>query len=235
MRDKDNISIADVLFDTRRTVGAPSVLVKRSQIAAEIRRLATDPERSGTPARIINNAKVLSVDITRTSVSTDDGRTFSGDILIGADGINSVIRSAMLGSTSNLNSTLSGEQKLPEAEAQGRKGGSRPSGLVAYVTSVPREVIASDADLAFQADVENSAGLTTYYGSAGRGAKDRVLLYPINKTHFQAVGYYPETSWVADFEASRSSILKGRASSRIVEDFKGLHPSVRKLFRYAMS
>jgi salicylate hydroxylase len=226
LRDKDNVSIADVPFDTRKTVGAPSVLVKRSEIAAEIRRLATDPERSGTPARIINNARVVNVDIIRTSLVTDDGRTFTGDILVGADGINSVIRSAMLASTS----TLGGEQKLSE----GPKGGSRPSGLVAYVTSVPREVIASDTDLAFQADVESAAGLTTYYGSAGRGAKERVLVYPINKTQFQVVGYSPEEPWVADFETSRSSILKNRASSRIAEDFKEFHPSVRKLFRYAL-
>src|ERR1700733_1716227 len=118
-RDKDNVVLADVPFDTRKTVGAPSVFVKRSEIAAEIRRLATDPDRSGTPARIINNAKVSKVDIDKASATTDDGRTFTGDILIGADGINSFIRSAMLEAAS----ASGGEQTVSE----GQKGSPRPS------------------------------------------------------------------------------------------------------------
>lgn len=226
-RDKDNVSIADSPFDTRKTVGAPSVLLKRSEIVAEIRRLATDPNRSGSPARIINDAKVSGVDINKASVTTDDGRTFIGDILIGADGINSLIRSAMLEAAP----ASGGEQTVSE----GPKGRPRPSGLVAYVTSVPHEVIASDADLAFQADVDTAAGLTVYYGAAGRGAKERILVYPINKTHFQIVGYSPEAPWIADFEASKSSILKNQSSSRAAEDFKDFHPSVYKLFRCASS
>lgn len=224
-RDTNNVSIADVPFDTRKTVGAPSILVKRSEIVAEIRRLATDPGRSGTPARIINNARVSNVDVTgpTPSVTIDDGRIFTGDILIGADGINSVVRSAMRKSVLDLE-----EKQLPVSK--GLNGGWRPSGLVAYVTHVPREVIASDADLAFQADVENSAGITVYY--VKRGAKKRVLVYPINKSHFQVVGFSSETPWIADFEASRSSILKSREASRIVEDFKEFHPCIRNLFKY---
>lgn len=223
IRDKDNVSIADLLFDTRKTVGAPSVLTKRSAIAADILRLATDDSFPGSPVRIVRGARVASVDVSNATVKTDDGRSFTGDILIGADGINSVVRSAVQQHKSASGTLAASDPQLP-----------RPSGVIAYVSSVPREVLTSDPDLSFQADIENAAGLTTYYGSGGLGAKSRVLVYPINGTHFQVVGYSPEAPWIDKFEATKTSILKGIPSERVVQDFTDFHPSVQKLFTYAL-
>src|ERR1700712_3459297 len=95
LRSKDNISIADVQFDTRKTVGAPSIFTKRSQIVAEIRRLATDPSRPGTPTRVIVDAKVIKIDISTLTVQTADGNSYTGDIIVGADGINSIVRTSI--------------------------------------------------------------------------------------------------------------------------------------------
>lgn len=225
IRDQHNSSIADLLFDTRKTVGAPSVLTKRSAIAVEISRLATEESRPGTPTRIVRGVKVVSVDIAHTTVNADDGRSFSADIIIGADGINSIVRPAIRQFKSSLNtpvlSAADADQWLP-----------RYSGVVAYVSSVPREIVTSYPDLAFQADVENAAGLTTYYGSGGLGSKIRVLVYPINDTHFQVVGYFPEEAWTSEFSATKSSIIKGIPCERVVHDFEDFHPSVHKLIRY---
>lgn len=212
IRDANNASMADMVFDTRKTVGAPSLFAKRSALAVDITRLATDPSLPGTPVTIVRGPKITSIDVAQGTATAVDGTTYSADIIVGADGINSIVRAS-------IETALSTPAQRP-----------RPSGVLAYVCSVPREVIASDPDTEFQADIENAAGLTTYYGTGGRNSRERVMVYPINSTHFQVVGYYPEDAWTDEFDKSATSIIKGVPSSRAVEDFEDFHPSVGKLF-----
>ncbi|KAF8309336.1 FAD/NAD(P)-binding domain-containing protein [Clavulina sp. PMI_390] len=221
LRDKDNKSIADVMFDTRRTVGAPSIFAKRSALAAEITRLATDPSLPGTPTSIIRGARVVGVDVSKAEVVMSDGQKYSGDVLIGADGINSLVRTAVIEHHRAAGSSFASgpEDWQPRA-----------SGVIAYVSAVPREVFDADPDLQFQAEIDNSAGLTTSYGAAGMGSKTRVLIYPISKTHFQVVGYHPEEAWADEFNKTKSSIIKSVSTERAVEDFTDFHPSIKKLF-----
>lgn len=219
IRDENNASVAEVVFDARKMFGAPSILVKRSALAVELTRLSTDPSLPGTPATIVRGRKVTHIDVVKGTATLADGTTFTADVIVGADGINSIVRAAI-------------QSAQPALTAESASVSPRPSSLLAYVCSVPREMIAADPDLAFQADVESAAGLTTYVGPGGRDVAPRVGVYPINATHFQVVGYFPETTWTETFDKSMSSIIRDVPSARAVEDFKDFHPSIGRLFRY---
>ncbi|KXS15020.1 FAD/NAD(P)-binding domain-containing protein [Gonapodya prolifera JEL478] len=59
--------------------------------------LSSPVQNPGPPLKIYTNTKVSSVDCENGSVKTTDGRFFSGDVLIGADGVRSVVKVAVTG------------------------------------------------------------------------------------------------------------------------------------------
>jgi len=196
------------------------VLARRSRLQAELHRFATDPSRPGNPARIITDVKIKSVDPIAGVVVTETGEIYNGDLVVGADGINSSVRAAVLAQSSETGSVV------------GVSEGSTAvlTGLVGYMSVVPADIISSDPDLAFQAGVGVN-GLCAW--KAPPESKLRVLCYPCdNKKYFQVFAYAPETPWVDEFEKNRSAILRNVPTEQALKDFEGFHPSVRKLLRY---
>jgi salicylate hydroxylase len=223
-RNQANESVKDFVFDTRATFGAPSVLTRRSRLQAELYRFATDPSRPGNPARIITEVKIKSIDPIAGIVVTETGETYGGDLVVGADGINSSVRAAVLGQSSSQDGTGS------FISVSGGTAAVR-TGLVAYLSVVPAETVTSDPDLAFLA-VEGVNGLCAWKGS--EESKLRVLCYPCdNRKYFQVVAYAPESPWVDEFEKSRSAIIRNGPAERVLKDFEGFHPSVRKMLSHS--
>lgn len=211
-RSKDNEVLREMEFDTRKRFGAPSIFARRSRVQAELHRFATDPSRPGKPAKIITNVKIKSLDPIAGIVVTDSGAEMHGDLIIGADGINSSIRAAVLA-----RSKTSVSEGTPDV----------PTGFVGYVTNVPADVIASDPDLQFQA-VHGVAGICVWTGSPD--SQRKVLCYPCdNKTYFQVFAYAPETPWVEEFEKNRSTIVNDVPKERLLQEFQDFHPSVQKI------
>lgn len=200
-------------FDTRKTFGTPSIFARRSRIQAELHRLATDPSRPGKPVNIITDVKITSLDPIAGIAVTDSGETFTGDLIIGADGINSSIRAAVIAHAKT--SVSEGTDDVP-------------TGLVGYVTHAAADVIASDPNLAFQATADGIAGICGWSGPPDSQLK--VLCYPCdNKKYFQVLAYAPETHWVEEFEKNHSNIVNNVPKERLLQEFQDFHPSIQKI------
>ncbi|KAJ7096820.1 FAD/NAD(P)-binding domain-containing protein [Mycena epipterygia] len=77
--------------------GMPWVMVHRVDLHNELRRLALEDEGEGPPARLYLDSRVVSCDIDACSITFEDGTIRAADLIIGADGIRSIIRSFVLG------------------------------------------------------------------------------------------------------------------------------------------
>jgi salicylate hydroxylase len=220
---KDNDNIKEAVFDTRPIFGVPSIFARRSRLHAELYRFATDPSRTGKPARVLTEVNIKSVDPSAGVVVSDTGETHVGDLIIGADGINSAVRGAVLAHSSIPNTETGSVIGISEGTA------AVPTGLAGYASVVPAVVIASDPELAFQA-VDGVAGICHWEEPGER--KLRVLCYPCdNKEYFQVFAYIPETLWVEEFEKNKTSIIRGIPAERVLKDFESFHPVVKKLLR----
>lgn len=218
-RTAQNEEIVTADFDTRKTFGAPSVLTRRSHLQGELYRLATSSELEGQPATILECVKIEIVDADTGTVKTSEGQAFYGELLIGADGINSVVRAAVLSS-------------------DGRSEGEAPAkthDLLAYMAQIPVSVLNSFPSLGYFADPGNSAGLVNFSSPRGPGDKCRMLAYHISPREFQLVGYTSEDEFASRFDQFGTSIIKGIPASRAKQAFSEFAPALSDLFDHHSS
>ncbi|KAJ7081584.1 hypothetical protein B0H15DRAFT_994722 [Mycena belliarum] len=213
--DVDGKIIRETLAESLARFGTTTIFTRRSRLHAELYGLATGVHRPGKPARIIEEVQISSVDVAGGTIATASGETFRGDLIIGADGINSAVRAAVLSTTSGSVDVASGAAAVP-------------SGLAAYLCTVPNATLRDDPVLAFQTG-ENS-GMAAFTGDDPR---KRVLVFPADPENFQIVAYHPEDDWVEHFMQSGSSIIKAIPVERAVRDFMDFHPSIRKMIASA--
>ncbi|KAF7972526.1 hypothetical protein HWV62_17820 [Athelia sp. TMB] len=203
---KDNSSIASALFDTEAKFGAPTVFARRARLQSELYRLATDSSRPGIPARILSGVIISTINPDTGVLSTTTGETFSADLIVGADGLNSLVRRIV----------------APDAHVL-------PTGLIAYITSVPAAAIKADPAVAFQT-APGACGMAVWE----EGSR-RLCCYPCDHgedQYFQVVAYAPEGNWSEEFEKTGGGIIQGVPFERMVEDFSDFHPSVLAMVRY---
>lgn len=213
-RTAQNEEIMTAEFDTRKTFGAPSVLTKRSHLQGELYRLATSAELEGDPTKIIEGVKVQRVDANTGTVYTSDGESYTGDLLIGADGINSVARSAVLSSSGQ------SDKEAPAATHD----------LLAYMAQIPISALNSYPSLSFFTDSETSAGLVNFQSPNGPGDKRRILAYHTSPRELQLVGYSTEDEFAAQFNQLGTSIMKGIPASRAKEAFQDFATDLTDLY-----
>lgn len=218
-RTAQNEEIVTVEFDTRKTFGVPSVLTRRSHLQGELYRLTTSDELEGQPATIMEGVKIESVDADTGTVKASDGRSFSGDLLIGADGINSVVRAAVL--------SFDGRS---EGEAPAKK-----HDLLAYMAQIPVSALPSFPSLGFFADPGTSAGLVNFSSPKGPGDKRRILAYHTSPRELQLVGYASEDEFAAQFDRLGTSIIKSIPASRAKKAFPDFDSALTDLFDHHRS
>lgn len=103
-----------------------------------------------------------------------------------------------------------------------------PSGLAAYLCTVPNAVLRDDPVLAFQTG--EKSGMAAFHGA---DPKKRVLVFPADAENFQIVAYHSEDRWVERFTQGGSSIIKDVPAERAVQDFLEFHPSIQKMLASA--
>ncbi|KAF7357416.1 FAD/NAD(P)-binding domain-containing protein [Mycena sanguinolenta] len=211
----DGKLVRETLAESLARFGTTTIFTRRSRLHAELHGLATKDHRPGKPARIIENVKITAVDVDQGVITTEGGDTYSGDLIIGADGINSAVRGAVL-------STRSGSVDIVNGTA------AVPSGLAAYLCTVPNAVLTDDPVLAFQTG--EKSGMAAFHGSDPR---KRILVFPADPENFQIVAYHPEDRWVEKFTQSGRSIIDSVPAERAVEDFLDFHPSIQKMLANA--
>src|SRR5207244_4045159 len=57
----------------------------------------TDPDGEGLPAQLFTSSRVVSVDPETASVTLENGQSYQGDLILGADGVHSVTRKVVAG------------------------------------------------------------------------------------------------------------------------------------------
>jgi salicylate hydroxylase len=145
LRSHNNDEIKTIHFDTRKEFGgAPSILIRRANLQSELLQFATSPDFPGEPAEVIRGAQVTHVDALEGKVWTEDGRCFEGDFIVGADGINSTIRAAVL------------DDEVPSNRI-------KLHNLLCFITRVPIETVQADKTLKYLANPSSEAGLVTFY------------------------------------------------------------------------
>ncbi|RYP53308.1 hypothetical protein DL768_001665 [Monosporascus sp. mg162] len=198
VRNNKGEELRTVHFDTRaRFGGAPSVLVKRAKLQQELMRFATSSEFPGSPAEIVRNAKVTQVDAQAGTATTEDGRVFQGDLIIGADGLNSAVRSAVF---------------------EG-KGTPRSHNLLAFITRLPIDDLKSDPHFAYLTeDPASRAGLSSAYTAAGPQSNKRIIAYHTSPRDLQVLGYTSEKEFADMFDSLNTGIIKDIPASRMAKD-----------------
>ncbi|KAF7349934.1 FAD/NAD(P)-binding domain-containing protein [Mycena venus] len=76
-----------------------SVVCHRSDLHDELNRLATGESGGGPPVQLLLNSKVATCDADAGIVTLANGEVVHADIVIGADGIHSIVRTSVLGHT----------------------------------------------------------------------------------------------------------------------------------------
>jgi salicylate hydroxylase len=77
--------------------GADRVLYHRQDLHTALKTAATSPDLPGRPVEIRTASRVTACDPDEGTVTLDGGETLDADIVIGADGIHSVVREAVVG------------------------------------------------------------------------------------------------------------------------------------------
>ncbi|KAK6208079.1 hypothetical protein LQW54_007125 [Pestalotiopsis sp. IQ-011] len=205
-RNHKNEEIRTIHFDTRsRFGGAPSILAKRAKIQAELARFATSNDFPGHPADIVQGARVKEVDADNGKVTLEDGSVFEGDLIVGADGISSIVRSAI----------FSDESTPPAPQTHD---------LLLFMTKVSLDAVRGDPELAFLSEPTKQAGLTTCYPPSGPESKNRMLMYHVSPRELQVLGYTTEKEFRQQFDSSKSSIIRNVPTSRVVDEFSADFP-----------
>jgi 2-polyprenyl-6-methoxyphenol hydroxylase-like FAD-dependent oxidoreductase len=62
-----------------------------------LKKAATESEGEGKPAKLLTSSRVVSVDPETATVTLENGSTFQGDFILGADGVHSVTRKVVAG------------------------------------------------------------------------------------------------------------------------------------------
>ncbi|EEU37555.1 uncharacterized protein NECHADRAFT_53442 [Fusarium vanettenii 77-13-4] len=94
--DADGKCVRELAFETSQ-FGADRILYHRQDLQAALGDAATSEHLPGKPADIRTASQVVSVDCEEGIITLESGEEIHGDVIIGADGIHSVVRTAVLG------------------------------------------------------------------------------------------------------------------------------------------
>lgn len=91
--------ISEAYFgDAGQRYGAPHQAMHRQDLHGELLRLALLEDNSQGSVEIHQGVQITKFDVQKATIELDSGKIFSGDLLIGADGLHSDVQAAAIGS-----------------------------------------------------------------------------------------------------------------------------------------
>ncbi|KAL1891090.1 hypothetical protein Sste5346_007916 [Sporothrix stenoceras] len=181
----------------------PWVLSHRVSLHNELKRVATSEEGKGTPAVLKVASRVASVDPEMATVTLEDGTIYTGDLVLGADGVSSVTRRC-----------ISGDTIKPFG-----------SGSSAFRFLIPRETVLNNPSTAHLATSPQLDGVMTLWYGRDR----RLVMYPcVNNTMLNFVAIHPSATSASKTE-SKSTWSEEGSKSTLLEVFKDFGPVVQDL------
>ncbi|CAG8938476.1 unnamed protein product [Penicillium salamii] len=88
----DGDLVRTIPLATKDKYGAERLLFHRKDLHEALKKAAISPERAGDPVVVRVSCRVLECDAFRGTVTLEGGEVVKGDLIIGADGIHSVLR-----------------------------------------------------------------------------------------------------------------------------------------------
>ncbi|KAJ7775337.1 FAD/NAD(P)-binding domain-containing protein [Mycena metata] len=170
------------------------LLVHRSDLHTELHRLATGPGE-GPPATIHVSSKVIECDTEQSIITLSDGRGISSDVIVGADGVASFVRTSVLGHAVK----------------------SEPSGLTIYRGLIEMHKLEGRADVKWIQ--EGISGARMIIRRDGGGAWRMLFVYPcrggtlLNVLQVVRSDHAYSTDWKGD-----------EARANVLETFSDFHP-----------
>ncbi|KAL7271024.1 hypothetical protein RUND412_006239, partial [Rhizina undulata] len=79
------------------TCERPWQLIHRVDLHNKLKEMAVDPDRNGTPVEIHLSSRAVDVDTETATITLENGEKHEADVVIGADGVHSALRRAIVG------------------------------------------------------------------------------------------------------------------------------------------
>jgi len=93
----DGALVNEIPLRSKTRYGADRVMWHRQDLHAYLKQIATSTQRDGPPAVIRTSSRVSHCDCEAGEVTFESGETLTADLIVGADGIHSRIRTCVLG------------------------------------------------------------------------------------------------------------------------------------------
>jgi salicylate hydroxylase len=191
--------------DTVKTFGAPWLLNHRVTLQEQLKKNALSTDLAGAVPLLHAGRKVIKVDPAESTVTLDNEEIVKAHVIIGADGIRSVVQKAVIGSTLV----------------------ARPSGHSAYRCLIPAEPIMKDEELKFLMD---KPGLVIFVAE-----DQRIVAYSCKyqgQDYINIVACVADKNLAAGVFAKESWSEKGTVDE-LIEAFATFGPKVKRLLSYA--
>jgi len=187
--------------DTFRT----GYMVLRTDLHDELKRLAIGSEGEGLPAILHLATEVSACDIAQGTVTLKNGQVHQADLIIGADGIHSVVRTSVLGYV----------QTAPA------------SGISVFRCLLDASKLSGRPELDWVIRDRDSSGPTVV---RSKGELDRFLIfYPCRGgTLINVAGLFPDTR-----DQDKHGWSAPATREQFLEEFEDFHPNYRSLVELA--
>ncbi|KAF4341191.1 salicylate 1-monooxygenase [Fusarium beomiforme] len=181
------------------------VLCHRAHLHEALKEAATSQTRQGEPVVLATASPVVAVDVTSTTVTLADGSFFSGDVILGADGVSSVTRNAVVGSE------------------------IRPfsSGRAAFRFLIPKQKMMDHPEL--RQLVQDDGVMTMWF------ARDRrLVMYPcVNNTLMNLVAMHPSELSKSQGEGKPFCFNHSGSKQNLLDIYADFCPGVQALLHLA--
>ncbi|KAJ9144666.1 3-hydroxybenzoate 6-hydroxylase 1 [Pleurostoma richardsiae] len=179
----------------------PWLLSHRVQLHNELKKAATEAAGEGRPAVLRTSSRIVDVDPSTATVTLSDGSKFSGDLVVGADGVGSAIRKA-----------VAGDDIKPFG-----------SGKSAFRFLIPRQKVSENP--VTKKFAEREGFMTMWHGN-----DRRLVMYPCsNNTTMNFVAIHP--SQITDQKEDVPSDDLSKNVTQLLDIYRDFGPAVNALLK----
>jgi salicylate hydroxylase len=204
----DGKMVNEIPLRSKTHYGADRIMWHRQDLHAYLRRTAASTERAGQPAILRTSARVVSCDCREGKVVLEDGEVLEADLVIGADGIHSALRTSVLG-----------KEVKP-----------KPTGSSAYRLMLPTAVLNERAPQ-FAANIKPEEP----YTSMVLAHSCRLIMGPARDSQlYSVVGLVPDERMNEDPDSAQSWVTKGDPQ-KMLDTFKDFPAWTQDVLRNADS
>ncbi|KAI4950671.1 hypothetical protein J4E91_004556 [Alternaria rosae] len=204
----DGEMVNEIPLRSKTQYGADRIMWHREDLHAYLKKTATGIERDGQPAILRTSARVSRCDCEEGRVILENGERLKADLVIGADGIHSALRTSVLGQVAH----------------------PKPTGSSAYRLMLPTAILSERAPQ-FSANINPEEP----YTSMIMAHSCRLIMGPARGgSLYSIVGLVPDEQMNENSDEAQSWVTKGHPE-KMLETFKEFPSWTKDALRNAES